>query len=249
VDTVELRATFRRLHETDELFVMPNPWDVGSARQLAALGFPALATTSYGHAVSLGLEDGEVSREELLAHVAGMTSAIDVPLNVDSERCFAEDLEGVAETVRLLADAGAAGCSIEDWNPEGGSIDPLNVAAERVSAASTAADAAGIVLTARAENHFHGVEDLDDTIARLCSYRDAGAHCLYAPGLTSAADIRRVVVEVGAPVNVLTMPAGPPIPELADLGVRRVSTGGALARAAYGSLSDTAAALRTTSAE
>ena len=225
---------------------MPNPWDIGSARQLADLGFAALATTSYGHAISLGREDGQVSREELLAHVVGMTAAIEVPLNVDSERCFAEDPEGVAEMVGLVADAGAAGCSIEDWNPDRGSIDPLDIAAERVVAASAAADSAGMVLTARAENHFRGVDDLDDTIARLCSYRDAGAHCLYAPGLTSSADIRRVVVEVGAPVNVLAMPAGPSIPELAELGVRRVSTGGALARAAYAAASDSAAPLLTT---
>lgn len=244
--TVELQARFRRLHEADELFVMPNPWDIGSAKVLADLGFPALATTSYGHAVSLGREDGQVSRDELIEHVAGMTSAVDVPFNVDSERCFAEDLAGVAETVGLLAEVGAAGCSIEDWNPQSGSIDPPKIAVERVESAAAAADSAGIVLTARAENHFHGVDDLDDTIARLCSYRDAGAHCLYAPGLTSAAHIRRVVIEVGAPVNVLAMPTGPSIPELADLGVRRVSTGGALARAAYAALSNTAAPLLTT---
>lgn len=238
MDASAQRAQFRQLHEREQLFVMPNPWDVGSAKQLAGLGFQALATTSSGHAASLGRSDGEVSLDELIEHVAAITSAVDVPINVDSERCFSEELEGIADTVLHLADVGASGCSIEDWAPQSASIDPIDVATERVRAAAAAADSVGMVLTARAENHFHAVDDLDDTIARLCAYRDAGAHCLYAPGLTSKADIRRVVVEVGAPVNALLMPNGPSIPELESLGVRRVSTGGYLARAAYASLDD-----------
>ncbi|MDA2979794.1 MAG: isocitrate lyase/phosphoenolpyruvate mutase family protein [Actinomycetota bacterium] len=232
----EIRARFAQLHATEELFVMPNPWDVGSAKELVRLGFPALATTSSGHAASLGRSDGEVTRDELIKHVRAITSAVDVPLNVDSERLFSEDLKGVAQTVRLLGDAGASGCSIEDWKPSTSSIGSVDVAVERVAAAVTAADALGMVLTARAENHIRGVDDLEDTVARLRAYRDVGAHCLYAPGLTDLSDIKRVVDEVAVPVNVLALPSGPSISQLAEIGVRRVSTGGALAVAAYSAL-------------
>ncbi len=215
---------------------MPNPWDVGSARILASMGFPALATTSLGHAASLGKVDQTVTRDELLAHVAALSAAVDLPLNVDAERCFADDLAGVAETVNLLAEAGAAGCSIEDYDPARGAIDDIGVAAERVAAAAEAAHRHGMLLTARAENALYGVDDIEDTVARLSAYRTAGADVVYAPRLTDAEDIRRVVQATDAPVNVLAMRQGPPIPELAELGVRRVSTGGPLARAAYGAL-------------
>ena len=157
-------------------------------------------------------------------------------VSVDAERCFADDPAGVAETVRLVAEAGAAGCSIEDYDPRSGSIDPIEVAIERVAAAAEAASKHGMVLTARAENHLYGLDDLDDTITRLRAYRDAGADVLYAPGLVAADEIKRVVDEVGAPINVLAMRRTPPVPALAALGVRRVSTGGGLARAAYGAL-------------
>lgn len=236
MNAAQLRARFHELHAADELFVMPNPWDVGSARMLETLGFPALATTSSGFANSIGLDDGQVGVDVLLEHVSAVTAAIDVPLNVDSERCFADTPEGVAAVVMRIAEAGAAGCSIEDWDPDTGAIDEQTMATERVAAAVRAADAAGMVLTARAENHIRGVDDLDDTIARLISYRDVGAHCLYAPGLSRPEDISRVVTAVSAPINVLVRPTGPGTSELAALGVRRVSTGGALARAAYGSL-------------
>jgi 2-methylisocitrate lyase-like PEP mutase family enzyme len=236
METFEVRTRFAQLHRADELFVMPNPWDVGSAMGLARLGFPALATTSSGHAASLGRSDGEVTRDELIEHVRAITSAVGVPLNVDSERLFSENLKGIAETVRLLADVGASGCSIEDWKPQSSSIDPIEVAVERVAAAVAAADDSGLILTARAENHIRDVEDLEDTIARLCAFRDVGAHCLYAPGLIQAADISRVVREVGAPINVLALPSGPTVSQLAELGVRRVSTGGALAMAGYSAL-------------
>jgi 2-methylisocitrate lyase-like PEP mutase family enzyme len=229
------RHRFRELHERG-LFVMPNPWDIGSARILASMGFPALATTSLGHAASLGKVDQTVTRDELLAHVATISSAVDLPLNVDAERCFADDPAGVAETVTLLADAGAAGCSIEDYDPATGAIDDVEVATERVAAAAEAAHRHGMVLTARAENHVYGIAGIDDTISRLRRYRAAGADVLYAPRLTDADEIRRVVQATGAPVNVLAMRNGPPVPELALLGVRRVSTGGPLARAAYGAL-------------
>jgi 2-methylisocitrate lyase-like PEP mutase family enzyme len=227
--------TFRALHLAG-LFVMPNPWDVGTARFLASRGFLALATTSSGFAARLGRLDYHVSLDELLAHTEEMVEAVDVPINVDAERGFASNPEGVAATVRLLARAGAAGCSIEDYDPANAAIDPIEIATERVAAAATAARETGLILTARAENHLYGVADLDDTIGRLQAYRDAGAEVLYAPGLTSLADIARLVEEVAAPVNVLARPNGPSIPELATVGVRRVSTGGALSRAAFGAL-------------
>lgn len=228
-------ASFKELHSRDELFIMPNPWDVGSAKVLASLGFPALATTSSGHAATLGRHDQAVTRDELVAHVAALASSVAVPLNADSERCFADDPAGVADTVRLLADAGAAGCSIEDFDPETGEIDPVGKAVERVAAAALAARNR-LVLTARAENHLYGADNLADTMERLVAYREAGADCVYAPGLTDLEDIATVVLEVGAPVNVLAMPGGPSIGALEEIGVRRVSTGGALAWAAYGAL-------------
>jgi 2-methylisocitrate lyase-like PEP mutase family enzyme len=231
------RARFRRLHAEDEIFVMPNPWDAGSARLLAWSGFKAVATTSAGLAWTLGKNDQQVTRDELVAHVAWLSEATDLPLSVDSERCFADDLAGVAETVRLLGEAGAAGCSIEDYDPATGRIDEIGRAAERVAAAAQAAhEGDAMVLTARAENHLYGGGDLADTIARLVAYRDAGADVLYAPGLTDPADIAAVVAAVAAPVNVLALPDAPTVAELGELGVRRVSTGSLLASAAYGAM-------------
>jgi 2-methylisocitrate lyase-like PEP mutase family enzyme len=231
------RARFRQLHAEDGIFVMPNPWDAGSARLLAWSGFEALATTSAGLAWTLGKNDQHVTRGELVAHVAQLSAATDLPLSVDSERCFADDVAGVAETVRLLGEAGAAGCSIEDYDPATGRIDGIGPAAERVAAAAQAAhEGDAMVLTARAENHLYGGGDLDDTIARLVAYRAAGADVLYAPGLTDAADIAAVVAAAQAPVNVLALPDTPTVAELGELGVRRVSTGSLLASAAYGAM-------------
>jgi 2-methylisocitrate lyase-like PEP mutase family enzyme len=234
----ERRARFRALHEREQLFVMPNPWDAGSARLLASAGFEALATTSAGFAWSLGKHDQHVTRDELVAHVAELAVATPLPLNVDSERCYTDDPGGVAATVALLADAGAAGFSIEDYDPATGRIDDVSVAAERVAAAAEAAHRLPqpMVLTGRAENHIRGVDDLDDTITRLIAYRDAGADCLYAPGLTDIDEIGSVVAAVGAPLNVLALPPGPTLAELSSAGVRRVSTGSLLAGAAYGAL-------------
>jgi 2-methylisocitrate lyase-like PEP mutase family enzyme len=227
-------VNFRQLHEREQLFVMPNPWDVGSARLLASLGFEALATTSAGFAWSIGKVDTTVTRDELVAHVRALAAATPLPLNVDSERCFPDEPGGVAETVARLAEAGAAGFSIEDYDPARDRIEDVEVAAERVH---EAAEAKGdLVLTGRAENHLHGVDDLDDTIARLEAYRDAGADVVYAPGLADLEQIVAVVQAVDVPVNVLALPHGPSVAELASVGVRRVSTGGALARAAYGAL-------------
>jgi 2-methylisocitrate lyase-like PEP mutase family enzyme len=232
------RARFRELHTREQLFVMPNPWDVGSARLLEHCGFEALATTSAGFAWSLGKLDQRVTRDELVAHVAELTSATSVPLNVDSERCYPGDPGGVAATVELLAGAGAAGFSIEDYDPTTQRIDAVDVAVERVATAVEVNNslAQPMVLTARAENHIRGVDDLEDTIARLSAYRDAGADVVYAPGLTDRGHISRVVSEAGIPVNVLALPGAPRLSELAEVGVRRVSTGSLLAGAAYGAL-------------
>ena len=238
MSVADRRAQFRALHERDQLFVMPNPWDAGSARLLASCGFEALATTSEGFAWSLGKPDQTVSRDELVAHVASLADATSLPLNVDSERCYPNDPGGVAETVALLAGAGAAGFSIEDYDPATGGMEDIGIAAERVAMAAEAAHrlTEPMVLTARAENHVHGVDDLDDTIARLIAYRDAGADAVYAPGLRDLRQIAAVVEAVGIPVNALALPNGPTIPELASVSVRRVSTGSLLAGAAYGAL-------------
>jgi 2-methylisocitrate lyase-like PEP mutase family enzyme len=233
---------FRELHEREQIFVMPNAWDVGSARLLASLGFEALATTSSGFAWSIGKLDTTVTRDELVAHVRALAAATPLPLSVDSELCYPDDPGGVAETVRLIAEAGAAGCSIEDYDPAGDRIEDVEIAAERVR---VAAEAKGdLVLTGRAENYLYGVEDLDDTIARLLAYRDAGADVVYAPDMVDLEQIAAVVEAVGVPVNVLARPHGPSVAELASVGVRRVSTGGALARAAYGTLLQAAQELR-----
>ncbi|HEY8726157.1 MAG TPA: isocitrate lyase/phosphoenolpyruvate mutase family protein [Gaiellaceae bacterium] len=206
----ERRARFRALHERPRLFVMPNPWDIGSARLLAAAGFEALATTSAGFAWSVGKLDQTVSRDELVAHVTTLAVATDLPLNVDSERCYPDDPGGVARTVELLAEAGAAGFSIEDYNPDTGSMDDVTAAAERVAEAAEASrkQEEPLVLTGRAENHIRGVDDLDDTISRLIAYRDAGADVVYAPGLTDLDQIAAVVEAVGVAVNVLALPGG-----------------------------------------
>jgi 2-methylisocitrate lyase-like PEP mutase family enzyme len=217
---------------------MPNPWDVGSARLLASSGFEALATTSAGFAWSIGTLDHRVARDELVDHVATLAAATDLPLNVDSERCYPDDPGGIVETVALLADAGAAGFSIEDYDPASGKVESVELAVERVALAASAAHRLPepLVVTARAENHISGVDDFDDTVARLRAYRDAGADVVYAPGLTDLGQIQSLVEAVGIPVNVLALPHGPTVAELASVGVRRVSTGGALAAAAYGAL-------------
>lgn len=225
---------------------MPNPWDAGSAKLLASLGFEALATTSAGFAWTLGRLDQQVTRDELIAHVRALSAATDLPLNVDSERCYPDDPGGVAETVRLLADAGAAGFSIEDFDPHARRIDEVARAAERVAIAADTNRtlAAPLTLTGRAENHIRGSNDLDDTIARLIAYRDAGADAVYAPGVKTLEQITAVVEAVGCPVNVLALPGTPPLAELEAAGVRRVSTGSLLASRALGALVTAAQTLR-----
>jgi 2-methylisocitrate lyase-like PEP mutase family enzyme len=240
------RFRFRALHEREQLFLMPNPWDVGSARLLEAAGFEALATTSAGFAWSLGRPDQNVSRNELVAHVAMLAAATDLPLNVDSERCYPDDLGGVTRTVELLREAGAAGFSIEDYNPDTGGMEDVAAAAERVAEAAEASrrQEEPMVLTGRAENHIRGVHDLDDTIKRLIAYRDAGADVVYAPGLTDLDQIARVVEAVRIPLNVLALPSAPSLGDLAAVGVRRISTGSLLAGVAYGALLEGARELR-----
>lgn len=215
---------------------MPNPWDVGSARLLQSRGFDAMATTSSGHAASLGLVDQEVGRAALVAHVKELTSVATVPISVDSEDGFPDAPGGVAETGRMLAEAGAAGFSVEDYDPAVDEIIPTTLAAARVQAAAAVAEEQGMVLTARAENFLRLNPNLDDTIERLKVYRAAGAGCVYAPGLRDLESISRIVEEVGGAVNVLVYSDGPSIPQLAEIGVRRISTGGALAKAAYGQM-------------
>jgi 2-methylisocitrate lyase-like PEP mutase family enzyme len=242
--TTAMRDRFRDLHRSG-IFVLPNAWDAGSARILESLGFPAVATTSSGLAASLGKLDQQVTRDELVAHVAALTAVLGVPVSVDAERGFGDTTLDIAETVARLADAGAAGLSIEDYDPVTGQVELLAAGVERVAAAAAECARHGLVLTARAENHLYGLDDLDDTIARLRAYRDAGAEVVYAPGLREPADIARVVAEAGAPVNVLAVAGAPSVPELGELGVRRVSVGGALAWAAYGALRDAATELLT----
>jgi 2-methylisocitrate lyase-like PEP mutase family enzyme len=246
MSVAERRSRFRELHATSSLFVMPNAWDVGSARLLRHVGFPALATTSQGFAWQIGKLDQQVTRDELVGHVADLAGATELPLSVDSERLYPEEPGGITETVRLLAEAGAAGCSIEDYDPENESIDPIADAVARVREAVAAAGRVDppLVLTARCENHLYGIDDVDDTLARLSAYRAAGADVVYAPGLTREEDIARVVAEIGGPVNVLALASAPPVPKLARLGVRRVSTGSLLTSAAYGALVVAARELR-----
>ena len=238
---------FLELHRGQEPLLIPNPWDAGSARILEWAGFRALATTSSGFAATLGRLDGSVTREEALQHAAAVSAAVTVPVSADFENGFADSPDGVAENIRLAAATGLAGCSVEDAT--GQEDDPVYdraLAADRVAAAAEAATAgpARLVLTARAENYLYGRTDLADTIARLQAFQEAGAVVLYAPGLTSLADIREVVRSVDRPVNVLALGKGPAVAELAEAGVGRISVGGAFAYAALGALVEAATELR-----
>jgi 2-methylisocitrate lyase-like PEP mutase family enzyme len=222
---------------------MPNPWDAGSARLLAWLGFSALATTSSGAAATRGRLDGQLARDEALGHAAEIVEATDLPVSADLENCFADDPAGVAETVTLALATGLAGCSIEDFTRRADApIYEMAQAAERVAAAAEAAHDGPVhlVITARAENYLHGRPDLSDTIARLQAYQEAGADVLYAPGLTSLDDVRQVVASVDRPVNVLALRGGPSVSELAGVGVGRVSVGGAFAFTALGAVVEAA---------
>lgn len=240
-------AHFLELHNMSSPLLMPNAWDLGSARVLEGLGFEALATTSSGYAATLGRLDYSVSRSEALSHAANIVGATELPVSADLENGFADEPQEVAETIRLAMDAGLAGCSIEDFT--GAQDDPiydLQLAAERVAAAAEAAHATPVrlVLTARAENYLHGRPDLDDTLERLSAYQEAGADVLYAPGITDESDIRSIVDSVERPLNVLARPQLPPVARLTELGVSRVSVGGAFAFAGLGALDQAARELR-----
>src|SRR5437763_4174444 len=234
----ENRKAFRKLHEAG-CFVIPDPWNVGSARYLQSLGFTALATTSSGYAHSQGYADGALASETVLAHFRELAAATDVPLNADFEDGLADDLDGLAENVTRCVATGVAGLSIEDSpNQSATPLYPHDVAVARVKAARAAIDRAGgdVVFTARAEGFIRGVPDLDDVIRRLQAYKDAGADCLYAPGIKTREQIEAVVKAVAPkPVNFLNGAAfGHSVSDLAAMGVRRISVGGALARSAWG---------------
>ena len=232
----EKRKTFRKLHETG-CFVIPNPWNVGSARYLQSLGFPALATTSSGYAHAQGYADGALSCGAVLAHFGELAAATEVPLNADFEDGLADDLDGLAQNVTRCVATGVAGLSIED-SPNNGAtpLYPFDAAVARVKAARAAIDRAGgdVVFTARAEGFIRGVPDLDDVIRRLRAFKDAGADCLYAPGIKTREQIEAVVKAVAPkPVNFLNSGAfGFTVGDLAAMGVRRISVGGSLARVA-----------------
>jgi 2-methylisocitrate lyase-like PEP mutase family enzyme len=239
VSQAEKGRAFRGLHERDRAFIIPNPWDVGTARLLAHLGFEALATTSAGYAFSVGQRDNTIGRERMMSHVQEIVSATDLPVSADLENGFGDDPKTVAETVRLAAAAGLAGCSIEDDTQRAEArIYDRELAAERIRAAVSVVRSLPFpfTLTARAENYLAGRADLKDTIERLQSYQEAGANVLYAPGLTSESDIATLVRSVDRPVNVVMGLRGVQLSlaELSALGVKRVSVGSALTRAALG---------------
>ena len=242
---------FRALHERPGMFLMPNPWDAGTAKLFASLGFEALATTSLGLASSLGRVDGTlaVSREELIANCRQIAAATDLPLNADLENGYADDPDQAAEIFRLAAEAGVVGGSIEDASGDASKpIYDFDLAVKRVAAAARVAHSLPFpfTFTARAENYLHGRPDFEDTVRRLRAFAEAGADVLYAPGLRDLATIRRLVAAVPGPVNIVMGMIDPEITvgELAEAGVKRVSIGGALARRAYAAVRDAAISMR-----
>jgi 2-methylisocitrate lyase-like PEP mutase family enzyme len=244
LDVAGKRARFRALHERG-CFVIPNPWDIGSAKRLEKMGFKALASTSSGSAWALGREDGQLSLDEVLNHLRQLCIATDLPVNADFEAGFAEDLKQLARNVALAVETGVAGLSIEDYNM--GRLYDLSEATERISAAREAIDSSGgsVLLVGRAEGFIRGNPNLDDTVRRLVSYANAGADCLYAPGVTDLSAIRVIVNAVAPkPVNVLLYGPDLRVSDLAAIGVRRVSVGGSLAAAAWSGFDNAARMLR-----
>jgi 2-methylisocitrate lyase-like PEP mutase family enzyme len=235
MDATEKRKAFRQLHERG-CFALPDPWDIGTAKYLQHLGFKAVATTSAGFAFSRGLADGAVGRALMLAHIREIVEATELPVNADFENGYADDPDGVAESVRLCVETGVAGLSIEDNSGRGDRpLYDVELAAERIRAAKMAIGDSGVVLTGRAECFLVGVDDIDEVIRRLSAYAEAGADCLYAPGIRERDHVAAVVIAVAPkPVNLLiTAPGGLTMRDAAELGVRRVSVGSALARAAW----------------
>ena len=242
----EKRAKFRKLHESG-CFVIPNPWDVGSARQLQYLGFEALASTSSGHAWTVGKPDYATSLDDVLAHLAELSAATDLPVNADFESGFADAPEGVAANVTRCIATGVAGISIEDTRVEGKGLHDKAFAVERVKAARAAIDASGqdVLLVARAEILLHDNTRVSEAIDKLVAFADAGADCLYAPGMNTRDSITAAVKALGnKPINVLMWGPGLTVQELADLGVRRISIGSALARIAWGTAMKAAEEIR-----
>ena len=232
MDPVERAAHLLDLHRPGEPLLAPNPWDVGSAKLLESLGFAALCTTSSGAAATLGGVDGSMSREAAVESAGAIAAAVDVPVSADLENGFGDEPDAAAETIRQALAAGLSGGSIEDWSPDPGvATYPIEQAAARVAAAAEVAHGGPVpfVLTARAENHIRGRDDLRDTIARLQAYQAAGADVLYAPGLMDLGEIGSLVRAVDRPVNVIVRPGGPTVGELADAGVARISVGGSFA--------------------
>lgn len=238
-----LGAQFLALHHRDHPFIIPNPWDAGSAKVLEALGYEALATTSSGFAGTLGRLDGNITRDEAIAHSAALVEAVNIPVSADLENCFAHDPAGVAETAQLAVDVGLAGFSVEDYSGDDNNpIYELAHAVERVTAAVEVAHAASDprVVTARAESHLHGGTDLAATIARLQAFQEAGADVLYAPGVSDIDDVRTLASAVDRPVNVLALPGAPNLATLGVAGARRVSVGGGFALVATSALVEAA---------
>jgi 2-methylisocitrate lyase-like PEP mutase family enzyme len=232
--TADKRKVFRHLHNSG-CFVIPNPWNAGSARYLQGLGFKALATTSSGYAHSQGYSDGDATRDMVLAHCREIAEAADVPMNADFENGYADDLGALADNVRACVETGVAGLSIEDFTgDESAPLYDIALAAKRVRAAREAIGNSGVVLTGRAEGFLHGKRDLDDAITRLKAFADAGADCLYAPGIRTREQIETLVKAVAPmPVNLLMSTAsGLTVKDIEAMGVRRISVGGTLARVA-----------------
>ncbi len=239
-----MTARFLDLHTPGTPLLMPNAWDIGSAVLFATLGFAAIATTSGGFAATRGRLDGALSKDEVLAHAGELAGAVDVPVSADLENCFAHDPDGVAATITAAVGLGLAGGSVEDFTGDRDApIYELSHAAERVQAAAEASKG-DFVLTARAENYLHGREDLADTIARLQAYQEAGADVLFAPRVVDPADLRQLLGSVDVPVSVLALPGAPDVATLGELGVSRISVGGAIAVAAYGAAINAVTELR-----
>jgi 2-methylisocitrate lyase-like PEP mutase family enzyme len=244
IDVASKRAQFQSLHESG-CFIIPNPWDIGSAKRLERMGFKALASTSSGSAWALGREDGQLSRDEVLAHLRQLCAATDLPVNADFEAGFADDLEQLSGNVILAVETGVAGLSIEDFH--NGYLYEISEATERIAAARKAIDLSGanVLLVGRAEGFIRGNPNLDDTVGRLVSYSQAGADCLYAPGVKDLAAIRVIVDAVAPkPVNVLLNGPDLRVSDLAAIGVRRISVGGALAATAWSAFDHAARMLR-----
>jgi 2-methylisocitrate lyase-like PEP mutase family enzyme len=239
--------TFRALHVQGTPLLMPNAWDIGSAVLFATLGFDAIATTSGGFAATRGRPDGAMTKDEVLAHAGELSAAVNVPVSADLENCFADGPEGVAATITSAIEVGLAGGSVEDFTGDRDApIYELGQAADRVRAAAEAAHEGPVrfVLTARAENYLHGRRDLADTIARLQAYQEAGADVLFAPAVVDEGELRQVLAAVDVPVSVLVLPGAPTVGALGELGVSRISVGGAIAVAAYGAAINAVTELR-----